>query len=434
MKKNLTKNIPLKIMSVVVGILVWLIVVNVDNPIVTKGFVISDVQIINEAYVDQLGEMVMQDDSENTVRVYITGERKTVNRLTSSDIKAVADLQQAESTDTDPVMIPITATCSGILPENIRVSPQNLSVHLEKKVTKEFAINVSSGDSKAAQGMEIASLTANPEKVRITGPESLVAKIDSVSVDVSSKVDGIAQDTTISNAEMTITDKNQDTLSSNSMSYLKFDNNGKVNVTAKLWKVRSDIRSVQDIPAEPAEGYVVDSVTTVPETFSVAGSDEALNNLKLQGNTIYLDNENVDISGKSNDVEKKINLAELLPDGLKLTSGSSADLWITVNILPDGSKIYSFPTEDIKVKGLPDDLQMAFEVADVELKVKAQNGDLSGFNLRAVSASLSMDDWEEGSYEVPIKVSLPNGYTLLEDVTAEIKVSKVSNAETENGQ
>ena len=75
MKKNLTKNIPLKIMSVIVGILVWLIVVNVDDPIVTKGFVISDVQIINEAYVDQLGEMVMQDDSENTVRVYITGSR-----------------------------------------------------------------------------------------------------------------------------------------------------------------------------------------------------------------------------------------------------------------------------------------------------------------------------------------------------------------------
>ena len=41
-------------MSIIVGILVWLIVVNVDDPIITKGFVISDVQIINEAYVDQL--------------------------------------------------------------------------------------------------------------------------------------------------------------------------------------------------------------------------------------------------------------------------------------------------------------------------------------------------------------------------------------------
>ena len=435
--RNLLKgrvNIPLKIMSVIVGILVWLIVVNVDDPIITKGFVISDVQIINEAYVDQLGQMVMQDDSENTVRVYITGERKTVNRLTSSDIKAVADLQQAQSTDTDPVMIPITATCAGVLPENIRVSPQNLSVHLEKKVTKEFAINVSCGDSKPAQGLEIASLTANPEKVRVTGPESLVGKIDSVSVDVSSKIDGIDQDTTITGAELTITDKNQDTLSSNSMSYLKFDNNGKVNVTAKLWKVRSDIRISAGYTGEPAEGYVVDSVTTVPETFSVAGSEEALNSLKLQGNTIYLDNENVDISGKSNDVEKKVNLAELLPDGLKLTTGSSTDLWITVNILPEGSKIYNFPTEDIKVKGLPDNLQLAFEVADVELKVQAEDGDLSGFNLKSISATLSMDDWEEGSYEVPIKISLPDGYKLLEDVTAEIKISKVSNVDSGNSQ
>ena len=399
MKKNLTKNIPLKIMSIIVGILVWLIVVNVDDPIITKGFVISDVQIINEAYVDQLGEMVMQDDRENSVRVYITGERKIVNRLTSSDIKAVADLQQAQSTDTDPVMIPITATCSGILPENVRVSPQNLSVHLEKKVTKEFAINVTSDDSKPAQGLEVASLTANPEKVRITGPESLVGKIDSVSVDVSSKLEGIDQDTTITGAELTITDKNQDTLS---------------------------------YTGEPAEGYVVDSVTTVPETFSVAGSEEALDNLKLQGNTIYLDNENVDISGKSNDVEKKVNLSELLPDGLKLTSGSSTDLWITVNILPEGSKIYSFPTEDIKVKGLPDDLQLAFEVADIELKVQAEDEDLSKFDLKSVGAVLSMDDWEEGSYEVPIKISLPEGYKLLEDVTAEIKISKVSNVDSSN--
>ena len=133
-------------------------------------------------------------------------------------------------------------------------------------------------------------------------------------------------------------------------------------------------------------------------------------------------------------MEKKVNLAELLPDGLKLTSGSSSDLWITVNILPNGSKIYSFPTEDIKVKGLPDNLQMAFEVADVEMKVQAENGDLSGFDLKSVSASLSMDDWEEGSYEVPVKISLPDGYKLLEDVTAEIKVSKVSNADSGDSQ
>lgn len=224
---------------------------------------------------------------------------------------------------------------------------------------------------------------------------------------MSSKVDGIDQDTTITNAELTITDKNQDTLSSNSMSYLKFDNNGKVNVTAKLWKVRSDIRISAGYTENRQKVMWWTVLRLCRRTFSVAGSEEALNNLKLQGNTIYLDSENVDISGKSNDVEKKVNLSELLPDGLKLTSGSSADLWITVNILPEGSKIYSFPTEDIKVKGLPDNLQLAFEVADIELKVQAEDGDLSKFDLKSVGAVLSMDDWEEGSYEVPIKISLP---------------------------
>ena len=62
------------------------------------------------------------------------------------------------------------------------------------------------------------------------------------------------------------------------------------------------------------------------------------------------------------------------------------------------------------------------------------NGDATGLTEDEIKASIDLDGKEEGSYEVPIKVSLPNGYTLLEDVTAEIKVSKVSNAETENGQ
>ena len=165
----------------------------------------------------------------------------------------------------------------------------------------------------------------------------------------------------------------------------------------------------------------------------MAGSDEALENLRLQGNTIYLDNENVDISGKSNDVEKKIDISELLPDGLMLTSGASTDLWVTVNILPEGSQIYDFSTEDIEVKGKPDDLQLAFEVAGIELKVQANDGDLSDFNVESVKASISPDDWTEGSYEVPVKVSLPKGYKLLEDATVEIKVSKGSNVEDETG-
>ena len=52
MKKKLGNNLGLKILSFVIAILVWLFVVNVNNPIGTKSFVISDVQLLNEAYID----------------------------------------------------------------------------------------------------------------------------------------------------------------------------------------------------------------------------------------------------------------------------------------------------------------------------------------------------------------------------------------------
>ena len=48
---------------------------------------------------------------------------------------------------------------------------------------------------------------------------------------------------------------------------------------------------------------MVDSAVTVPETVSVAGSDEALDELKVMGNTIWVqDEKSVDISGAKKDV------------------------------------------------------------------------------------------------------------------------------------
>ena len=112
-KRKLTDNIPLKIMSILVGILIWVLVVNVDNPIDQKNITIQgdNVELLNKAYVDSANMMCMQDDDPDPVRVTITAERKTLSRINASDITVTADLQQAVSLDTDPVMVPITASC-----------------------------------------------------------------------------------------------------------------------------------------------------------------------------------------------------------------------------------------------------------------------------------------------------------------------------------
>ncbi len=425
-KRKITDNIPLKIMSVAIAVVLWLIVVNIDNPIGTNYYTINDVELINKEYVessDTIGKMCMPEQNQDSIKIAITASKKIRDKIKVTDISAVADLQQAVSLDTNPVMVPITVTCSvpGVSSNDIKVTPQNLSVNLDEKETQEFVVNVSRGDTKPGKDYEVGSLTANPEKVRITGPKTLVNKIDKVNATI--ELDGNTQDFT-QDVNLTIIDKNQEALSDSEMNSLRIENNAKVVVTARLWKIRQGVGISASYVGTPADGYEVGSVKTVPDTISVAGSTEGLESLAENNNVITIPADSIDISGESKDVEKKISLNNLLPDNVKLTSDSSEDVWVTVNILPVGSKEFDIPTKNIEVKNKPDDLQVTFETAQIELRIKSDTKNMDDLDAKKdIKLSIDLDGKKEGNYEVPVKVVLPDGYETVEDVTTEVVIS-----------
>lgn len=428
-KRKLTDNLSLKIMSVAIAIVVWLIVVNIDNPVGTNYYTITDVELINKEYVessDTIGKMCMPEENQDSVKVAITASKKVRDRIRLSDITAVADLQQAVSLDTDPVMVPITVTCSaaGVLPSDIKVTPQNLTVNLDEKETQEFVVNVSKGDTKPGKDYEVGSLTASPEKIRITGPKTLVNKIDKVNATIA--LDDNTEDYT-QEVNLTIYDKNQETLSESEMNSLRIENNAKVVVTAKLWKIRTGVKIAAGYIGTPASGYQVGSVKTVPDTISVAGNTEGLESLSENDNMITIPADRIDISGESKDVERKISLKNLLPDNVKLTSDSSEDVWVTVSILPVGSREFNLPTKNIEVKNKPDNLQVTFETAQIALRIKSESEDLADLNIdEDVKAEIDLKDKEAGNYKVPVKLSLPGGYEMVEDVYTEVVISPAS--------
>lgn len=428
-KRKLTDNLSLKIMSVAIAIVVWLIVVNIDNPVGTNYYTITDVELINKEYVessDTIGKMCMPEENQDSVKVAITASKKVRDRIRLSDITAVADLQQAVSLDTDPVMVPITVTClaSGVLPSDIKVTPQNLTVNLDEKETQEFVVNVSKGDTKPGKDYEVGSQTASPEKIRITGPKTLVNKIDKVNATIA--LDGNTEDYT-QEVNLTIYDKNQEALSESEMNSLRIENNAKVVVTAKLWKIRTGVKIAAGYVGTPAGGYQVGSVKTVPDTISVAGNTEGLESLSENDNMITIPADRIDISGESKDVERKISLKNLLPDNVKLTSDSSEDVWVTVSILPVGSQEFNLPTKNIEVKNKPDNLQVTFETAQIALRIKSESEDLEDLNINEdVKAEIDLKDKEAGNYKVPVKLSLPDGYEMVEDVYTEVVISPAS--------
>lgn len=426
MNKKITNNLSLKVLSVAIAILIWLLVVNADDPIGTKSFVIGDVQLLNEAYLDADGKMCMQDDKQESIRVTIKANRKTLDRITVSDIKAVADLQQAVSLNTDPVMVPITVSCDKVLPDNIEVTPQNLSIHIEDKDTQEFVVNVTTNNTKPDKGYEVGTLTSNPEKLKITGPTSLINKIDKVNASVD--VDGASEDVT-EETDVKIIDKNGEEFTDTDMAYL---NISKVSVTARLWKVRSEVRIKAEYEGTPADGYEVESISTTPNVISVAGSDEALSALEEQNNTITIPSSATDVSGRDSDYEVKINISDYLSQGLKLTSDSSEDVFVRVNILPQGSSVCEVPTKNIKVENAPESMQVAFDTAKIEIRIKKTEEDLSDLKESDIKASIDLKDKAEGSFEVPVKIEIPEGYELVDEVTTGVEISPISTPAASN--
>ena len=430
-KRKITDNIPLKIMSVAIAVVLWLIVVNIDNPTGTNYYTLNDVELINKEYVessDTIGKMCMPEQNQDSIKVAITATKKIRDKIKVTDISAVADLQQAVSLDTNPVMVPITVTCSvpGVSPSDIKVTPQNLSVNLDEKETQEFVVNVSRGDTKPGKDYEVGSLTASPEKVRITGPKTLINKIDKVNASID--VDGATEDVT-QETEVKIIDKNGEEFSDTDASYL---NISKGFVTARFWIVNSDVNICAEYTGTPDSGYQVESVTTTPNVISIAGSEEALNNLKNQNNTIWISGSAVDISDQSSDFEAKLNISDYLPEGLKLTSDSSEDVFVRVNILPEGSTACEILTKNISVENQPEGMQVAFDTAKIEVRVKKSEDDLKDLDENDIKASIDLEGKEEGSYEVPVKVSIPKGYELVDEVTTGVEVSRISTADTGN--
>lgn len=428
MTKKLLSNIPLKMMSVVIGIVIWLLVVNIDDPIVSDTIPGVTVTIKNESYVESAGLMCLVEEDQDIVSVTIKGKRSVVDNIKASDIKAVADLTQITDMRTTPVMVPISVSCPGISPANIKTEPLNMSISLDDMMTQEFLVTVSSGESTPGKGYEIGSLTASPEKIKITGPQSLIQKIDKVIATVN--LDGKTEDSMLL-ADLKIIDKNQEELKPRQMEYLKFNNTDQsVSVSVDLWKVKNDIKLNAGYVGYTASGYKVEKITLTPSDLTVAGTDEALQALANSGNTITIPDSYIDVSGRNDDFETKIDISDVLPGDIKLTDGSNSTVIASVSILPQNSQEYSISTLNIEAQNVGKGLRAVFETDSIQVRVRESFKELSQLKDTDIKASIDCSGRKEGTYTIPVKIVLPTGYELVSDVSTVVKL--VADAETEN--
>ena len=425
MKKSLMNKFTLKILSLAIAVLIWLIVRNVQDPVIVQTFYDIPVTLVNESYLANDMKIPLLMEGNDTVRVRIKAQESEIRELKKENIIAQADMTQIYM-DATPNMVPVEVTCKGISDDDITVTPRNIQVDIENQTSVEKTIAVNTGDSTPDKDYEVGSLQANPAKVTISGPESIINKIDKVVAKID--ITDMKESNVELDSELKIYDKNQEELSEKQLSYLNLAGvrDNKIKIQAQFWKIQKNVQLQAEYSGSPKYGYEVDSVTVVPETVSLAGTDEALQKLAAQGNIVTIPGEYIDVSGKDSDFDVEVDISGLLPENTKLARDINSTVIATVKILPYNSRDYEVSPTQITVENKPENMNYKFEPDKIVARIKAKEEDLDNLQAEDIQMKIDLKDAKAGENTLPVEVSLPKGYELVEDITVKVALIEAS--------
>lgn len=430
MKKKLTSNLSLKIVSVLAAILIWLFASSASDPVIRADYTVK-VEVTNDDYITDSNKTYQIDDDDREVTVYVNGKTSLVSNR-ENDIVAVADMHQIVEMDenADVVYVPVQIKPTrGITMKNVDIYPKTIPVSIEDVETKEFVVTVNT-TGVPANGYVIGECEPAMEKISIRGPESTINKIKSVVATIN--VTGLSNDSKRS-AKISLLDQNGETVvTEDAKEYLNLiglKDDGTMDVDVDLWRVVDNIKVKVSYSGTPAQGYEVDKITTTPETIAVAGSEEALVKLADKGNTIEIPASLINVEGSSQDLEANIKLNSLLKeeDGYKVPENMTQSLLVRVSILPYGSKEFEIDTGDIIISGLGDNLKVMFNQGSVIVRVKGTESELEELKTKDIKASVDLTDKVAGEYSVPVSIGLPTGYEQVENTLVTVQLAKTEN-------
>ena len=431
--EKIRSNFSLKIIALVVAMVIWLLVTNSNDP--TRSILIANVpiNIVNEDSVTDIGKVV-EPQGSGTVTLRVTERNSVLRRLsrTGSDFYVEADLENLN----DMYTVPLTVTCSNpaVTWDEISIQPSSLKVSVEDKAEQAFAVSVvPSGNT--ADGYAVGSTQVmDGTNILIAGPKSLIGIINQVYAPVS--VSGMREDGILTST-LRVVDKNGADFTEAQLSRLEFKDSAgnvlsdrQVLVSVELWKVVPEIAVRVQTTGSTKIGYRVAQITTIPQTITLVGTEEAFEEL---GNVLIVD-EKVDVTNLSEDFTLEIDLTQTIAGYEELRLPVDADPVISVQVQfeKSGDRRIEVPMGEITLKNRPDKMKLVFTPADV-LPVIVHSVDEEGAPLELLEAedvkvTIDLSSCvEEGNYELPASVQLPEGYELSADV--KVAVSAMENTE-----
>ncbi len=409
-----TKNLSLKLLSLFFAVVLWLVVVNVDDPNQSRNFSVQ-VQLLNEDLLTSAGKYYSVTNGSGSISFRATAKRSIIERLTSADFTATADLRYMEDSGRVPVEISPNRFTSQI---TISSRYYYLDLTVGEKQESKFIIQGRS-EGEPAEGYVVERVSVSPNVLVVSGPADIVSQIDSV--EAAADVTGLNTDVTESVVPRLL-DKDGKDVNATELTM----NLTTVNVSVTMSSVQA-INITVEQGGKLADGLELDSITCTPQTVELRGNARRLNNLQ----SIVIPESVIDLSEITENTEVVVDITPYIPTGLSLADASKSKVKVWVRLKQETSRVFTVPCANLNVRNLAKDLESEFGQPEVEVEISGFEDALSRLSGENITGTVDAAGLGEGEHRLQVSFNLESGQKA-ENASVLVVIRRAENADTKD--
>ena len=321
LKKWVLKNIGYKIAALIFAFVLWLVILNVTDPDISKTITGIPVTIENEdAVLD--GTQIYEIVSGQTTSITVTGSRSIIGSLTADDFSATVDFTELSITNAVLITVELTGDMSKYSSKvDISVKTTSMVISLDEITSLKVPVEVEyTGILDTDEVIDSVSVT--PEYVTVTAPQSVLDTVDSAVVYIDYSV--ISGDTSV-RTSVTLYDSNAEEVDLGDYGSIDYST---VLVDIGATYTKTVAVYMEDPDGTPADGYEFDSLSYSLTSVTIKGSKTLIDSI----DSIVLPAALLDISGADGNVSVTVSLADYLPDGVTVY-GAVSTVVVTAKIV-----------------------------------------------------------------------------------------------------
>lgn len=392
-----TNNLVLKISSLAVAFLVWIIVVNVSNPIVTRNISVP-LNVVNANIITDAGKTYSLMGA-NSVTVSYEVRSRDQSRISASDFNASIDLgDMYDITGAVPIAVEVVNNKDLIIGA-VASKPSIVRVSIEDLQRKEFTLTTKITGTPS-DGFSVGEVKLDKTNVVVTGPVSVIGQISQIGVEID--VTGLDSNES-GRAELKYFDANGNAfVISDSRVSKSFDNVGYSFVMLNGRTLALNF----DVGGSAAQGYKFTGAESTTKSIQVRGQPEVLEGL----DSITVPASALSVEGATGDVNITVDIKNFLPANVTAVGDTKVNVTLKVEALD--KKSLTLTVNDLNIVGAKPGVATNIVPEKITVVVSGLSANLESVTNADLKATLDVSEMNAGSNTGSLKFEPATGLSV----------------------